>query len=166
MKPPLVDSLMPIYFQPRELTWDANRVVSFGANGDSFYEYLLKASAQRQHDPHFSVLLTLWGGTMDDMVRAPPTHRGLCCIGEGERRERMRRCKRRSRIVTLGTGDRKWSLNDGQIPNSRVGHVALGMGYNRIEGNRRASRNGLVSDLPLRFATFASLHSRRGRGRP
>ena len=44
-------------------------------------------------------------------------------------------------------GDRKWSLNDGQIPNFRVVRVALGTGYNRVEGNRRASRVS-VSDLP------------------
>jgi hypothetical protein len=39
-------------------------------------------------------------------------------------------------------------LNDGQIPTSRFLRVALGMGYNSVEGNRRASRNGLVSDSP------------------
>jgi hypothetical protein len=44
--PPLDDHLMPIHFEPRYMTWNANRVVSFGANGDSFYEYLLKASVQ------------------------------------------------------------------------------------------------------------------------
>jgi hypothetical protein len=44
-------------------------------------------------------------------------------------------------------GDIKWSLNDGQIPNSRGVRVALGTGYDRVEGNRRASRNGRVSDL-------------------
>jgi hypothetical protein len=45
-------------------------------------------------------------------------------------------------------GDREWSLNDGQIPNPNVVRVALGTGYNRVEGNRRASRNGRASDLP------------------
>jgi hypothetical protein len=39
-------------------------------------------------------------------------------------------------------------LNDGRIPNTRVARVAPGTGYNRVEGNRRASRNGRVSDLP------------------
>jgi hypothetical protein len=37
----------------------------------------------------------------------------------------------------------------------------LSLGYNPSEGNRRASRNGRVSDLPpeipTRFATFAPL---------
>jgi hypothetical protein len=61
----------------------------------------------------------------------------------------------------VGTG-RQWSLNDGRTPNVRGLRVARGTGYNRVEGNRRASRNGLVSDLPpeiltSRFATFASL---------
>jgi hypothetical protein len=55
------------------------------------------------------------------------------------------------RIGTVGglaRGDREWPLNEGQIPHFRVVRVALGMGYNRVEGNRRASRNGLVSELP------------------
>ena len=73
MTPPLDDHLMPIHFQPRDMTWNANRVVSFGANGDSFYEYLLKASVQRQHSPYFYPLLSMWGRTMDDMVR-------VCCV--------------------------------------------------------------------------------------
>jgi hypothetical protein len=58
-------------------------------------------------------------------------------------------------------------LNDGQIPNPNVVRVAPGTGYHRVQGNRRASRNGPVSDLPpetltLRFATFASLYGRGG----
>jgi hypothetical protein len=51
------------------------------------------------------------------------------------------------RIVTLGfgaRGDREWSLNEGRIPNFRAVRVALGTVYNRVEGNRRASRNGRV----------------------
>ena len=39
--------------------------------------------------------------------------------------------------------DRKWPLNDGQIPKLSGVRVALSTGY-----NRRASRNGIVSDLP------------------
>jgi hypothetical protein len=63
-------------------------------------------------------------------------------------------------------GDREWSLNEGQIPNCRGIRVHASTGYNRVEGNRRASRNGRVSDLhrkslPLRFATFASLYACR-----
>jgi hypothetical protein len=48
------------------------------------------------------------------------------------------------RIVTLGLArrDREWSLNDGQIPNPSVVRVAPGTRYHRVEGNRRASRNG------------------------
>jgi hypothetical protein len=54
------------------------------------------------------------------------------------------------RIVTLrfGRQNRKWPLNDRQIPNVRVVRVHASTGYNRAEGNRRASRNGRVSDLP------------------
>jgi hypothetical protein len=56
-------------------------------------------------------------------------------------------------------------LNDGRITNPNVVRVArsaaTGTGYHRVEGNRRASRNGPVSDLPpeippLRFATFCT----------
>jgi hypothetical protein len=63
-------------------------------------------------------------------------------------------CERRTHVIDakvanqFGTGDRKWPSNDGQIPNSRVVRVHVSTGYNRVEGNRRASRNGLVSDLP------------------
>jgi hypothetical protein len=62
-------------------------------------------------------------------------------------------------------GDSERSLNDGQIPIPDVIRVALGTGYHRVEGSRRASRNGPVSDLPpetltSRFATFPSLYLR------
>ena len=50
--------------------------------------------------------------------------------------------------LRFGTARQKWSLNDGQIPNPNVVRVAPGTGYHRAEGNRRASRNGPVSDLP------------------
>jgi hypothetical protein len=53
----------------------------------------------------------------------------------------------------LPRGDRKWSLNDGQIPNTRVVRVALGTGYDRVQRNRRASRNVRVSDLPPEIPT-------------
>ena len=43
--------------------------------------------------------------------------------------------------------DRKWPLNDGQIPNPNGVRVAPGTGYHRVEGNRRVSRDGPVSDL-------------------
>jgi hypothetical protein len=54
------------------------------------------------------------------------------------------------RIVTLrfGTARQKLLLEDKQISNFRVVCVALGTGYTRVEGNRRASRNGRVRDLP------------------
>jgi hypothetical protein len=54
------------------------------------------------------------------------------------------------RIVTLyglARRDRERPLNDGQIPNFRV-RVHASTGYHRVEGNRRASRNGRVSDPP------------------
>jgi hypothetical protein len=48
----------------------------------------------------------------------------------------------------LARGDREWSLDDGHIPNARGVRRALGTGYNRGEGIRRASRNGRVSSSP------------------
>jgi hypothetical protein len=49
------------------------------------------------------------------------------------------------RIVTSGLARAK---NDGQIPNTRGERVHVSTGYYPGEGNRRASRNSLVSDLP------------------
>jgi hypothetical protein len=43
-------------------------------------------------------------------------------------------------------------LNDGQIPNPNVVRVAPGTDYHRVEGSRRASRNGHVSDPPPEIA--------------
>jgi hypothetical protein len=48
----------------------------------------------------------------------------------------------------LARGDRKRSLNDGQIPNPSVVRVARGTGYLRVEANQRASRKGVASELP------------------
>jgi hypothetical protein len=46
------------------------------------------------------------------------------------------------RIVTVGLGGaRKWSLNEGHSPNFRGVRVHVSTGYNRVEGDRRASRN-------------------------
>ena len=59
------------------------------------------------------------------------------------------------RIVTLrvGTGRQKRVLDEGQIPNVRVVRVHVSTGYNRVEGNRRPSRNGpAVSSSPIRIA--------------
>jgi hypothetical protein len=68
------------------------------------------------------------------------------------------------RIVRVWHGvTENGSLNDGQIPHFRIARVQASTRYNRAEGNRRASRNGLVSDLPpettFRFAPFASLYT-------
>ena len=63
--------------------------------------------------------------------------------------------------------DRGWPLNDGRIPNPNIARVRVSTGYHRVEGNRRASRNGPVSDLPPEtpIATFSSLFF-AGRGIP
>jgi hypothetical protein len=50
----------------------------------------------------------------------------------------------------LARVDKKWALNDGQSPNFRVVRVHVSTGYNRVERNRRASRNGRVSSSPTR----------------
>jgi hypothetical protein len=46
-------------------------------------------------------------------------------------------------------------LNDGQTPNFRGARVHVSTSYNRVEGNRRASRNGCVSDLPPEIPNVA-----------
>jgi hypothetical protein len=40
----------------------------------------------------------------------------------------------------LARRDRKWPLNDGQIPNSNVARGAPGSGYHCVEGNRLRPR--------------------------
>jgi hypothetical protein len=89
-------------------------------------------------------------------------------VPEGQVRHTVTRHTQRctsceSERQSLARGDRKWPLDDGQPSDSRGVRVHASTGYNRVEGNRRASRNGLVSDLPpeiltFRFATFASLY--------
>jgi hypothetical protein len=50
-------------------------------------------------------------------------------------------------------------LNKSQhFPTFHVVRVALGVRYNRVEVNRRASRNGRVSDLPPEIATVSDAH--------
>jgi hypothetical protein len=58
----------------------------------------------------------------------------------------------------LARGGRKWSLHGGQIPNARVVREHVSTGYSRVEGNRRASRNGCVSDLPPECYDSQLLH--------
>jgi hypothetical protein len=64
-----------------------------------------------------------------------------------------RAATQKSRITVGHGGDRNWSLNDGQIPNFHVVRVHVSTGYNRVEGNRRTSRNGRVSDPPPEIPT-------------
>jgi hypothetical protein len=75
------------------------------------------------------------------------------------------------RIVTLrfGTGRQKWSLSEGQIPNTRVVRSHLSTGYNPGMGNRRAWRNGRVSSSPpeiphVAIRTLSSLYGTRQAG--
>jgi hypothetical protein len=65
-------------------------------------------------------------------------------------------------------GDRKCPLNEVQVPNTRAVRIALGTGYDRVEGSRRASRNGLVSDLPpeIPIVTIRQLFHRCTAGVP
>jgi hypothetical protein len=65
------------------------------------------------------------------------------------------RSKVANRNARVSHGATDLSLNDRQIPNFRVVRVALGVGYHRVEGKRRASRNGLVSDPPPETPTVA-----------
>jgi hypothetical protein len=57
-------------------------------------------------------------------------------------------------MLGFGAGRQKMALNDGQIPNVRGVRAHVSTGYNRGEGNRRASRNGLVSDLHRKSLTL------------
>jgi hypothetical protein len=72
----------------------------------------------------------------------------------------MNKVANRSGRVGHGA-DRNGPLNEGQISqNCRGVRVSLGAGFDRVEGNRRASRDGPVSDLPpeipnVRFVTFS-----------
>jgi hypothetical protein len=62
--------------------------------------------------------------------------------------------EKKKKVANRNVNDRKWSLNDGQSPYVRgVRVVALGAGYNYVEWNRRASRNGRVSSSPTRIPT-------------
>ena len=51
-------------------------------------------------------------------------------------------------VQGVARGDRKRPLNEAQIPLVRAARVHVSTGYNRGEGHRRPSRNGLVRDLP------------------
>jgi hypothetical protein len=50
----------------------------------------------------------------------------------------------------LARRDREWPLNEGQLSNPNVVRAPLGTGYHRVEGNRRASRNGPRERSPTR----------------
>jgi hypothetical protein len=50
--------------------------------------------------------------------------------------------------VRFGTGRQKMVLERWTNPNFRVVRAHVSTGYNRVRENRRASRNGLVSDPP------------------
>jgi hypothetical protein len=88
--------------------------------------------------------------------RLPPLHTWKARRWDQRRREE---CFARLRYTAMGKvanrdgrvwarRDRKWPLNEGQSPSVRGVRVAPGTGYTRVEGNRRASRNGHVSDIP------------------
>ena len=66
-----------------------------------------------------------------------------------------------NRHVGLAQRDRKWSSNEGQSANFRVVRVHVSTGYTPAKGNRRASRNGLVSDLFFIAARRARISHRK-----
>ena len=80
--------------------------------------------------------------------RAPRRTRPRRCSAAARRVQRCKNCE--SHLEGLARGDRELSLNDGQIPNPNVARVAPGMVYHRVEGNRRASRNGPGERSPTR----------------
>jgi hypothetical protein len=62
-----------------------------------------------------------------------------------------------NRAIRFWRGRQKMALDDGQIPNVRGVRVHVSTGYTPLEGNQRASRNGLVSDLPKEILTISQL---------
>jgi hypothetical protein len=61
--------------------------------------------------------------------------------------------------VWQGATENEWPLHKGKLPISRGVRVHVSAGYNRVEGNRRASRNGLVGDFPPKSITSRSLYA-------
>ena len=77
----------------------------------------------------------------------PPPHWLLFSTGRCTGEAALQRCKSCNRNVSgSAPGRQKMVLDDGKFSNFRGVRVALNTAYNRVEGNRRASRNGLVSD--------------------
>jgi hypothetical protein len=77
----------------------------------------------------------------------------LLCFPAAPKVRRMQKLQIETLTFRVWHGATDRSLNDGQIPHLHGVRVALGTGYHRVEGNRRASRNGLVSDLPPEIPT-------------
>lgn len=70
VQPAPTDGLYPVTFDPLQLYWNVDHFISFGARGDSFYEYLLKVVVQFQQSLNMQPLLERWKLSMQSMV--PP----------------------------------------------------------------------------------------------
>ena len=102
-----------------------------------------------------------------DEENAPVNFQGLFCATPCPRAASVVKATKRHTTATPGnvrcpTAVKKWRIVTLRVwhgmvlerwtnPNTRVVRAALGTGYNRVEGNRRASRNGRVSSSPTRI---------------
>jgi hypothetical protein len=103
--------------------------------------------------PHYKKAKKFYEGLSAELVKNGHVMDIFACaldqVGVGQTAMRIE-------MLGFGTGhDRKWPLNEGQIPNVRGVRAHASTGYNRVEGNRRASRNGRVSELPKSNKRFA-----------
>ena len=123
---------------------------------------------ERSHRPHRPSVAVIWlwrGGSPHTPSRREPLHharpKSPSAWQETSRRgprksspcnaaQRAHSCESRS-VEDLARGDRKWRLNDGQLPNFRGVRVHVSTGYIPPEGHRRASRYGRVISHPKSY---------------
>ncbi|KAK3286169.1 hypothetical protein CYMTET_6264 [Cymbomonas tetramitiformis] len=68
VQPGITNGLYPVTFDPLQLYWNIDHFISFGARGDSFYEYLLKVVVQFQQSLNMQPLLERWKLSMQTMM--------------------------------------------------------------------------------------------------
>jgi hypothetical protein len=120
-----------------------------------------KASQQTRCGVEWSATPPKRSRTATEETRLHPSLPGSLARDGAGARAHKKAANRNANVWHGATENGPWMM-DGPIPNPNVVRVAPGTGNHRVEGNRRASRNGLVAishpqSLPSRFATFASL---------
>eukprot|EP00899_Mesostigma_viride_P007967 jgi/Mesvir1/17171/Mv07593-RA.1 len=81
------DGLFPLFMNPQSGSW-TSRHVSFGAMGDSFFEYLLKVWIQGGRSPELDMYRDMWLKAMDNTLdalcrRSSPSNLLYICEREG-----------------------------------------------------------------------------------